>query len=67
VPAWYLRPRPENPGRTELAVEVWIAPTLQYLPARIRIQQDTEGFIDLLLERLPQQAAPASAAPGVGR
>ncbi len=67
VPAWYLRPRPENPGRTELSVEVWIAPTLQYLPARIRIQQDTEGFIDLLLERLPQQAAPAPAAPGVGR
>lgn len=67
VPAWYLRPRPENPGRTELAVEVWIAPTLQYLPARIRIQQDTDGYIDLLLERLPQQAAPSPAAPGVGR
>ena len=67
VPAWYLRPRPELPGRTELAVEVWIAPTLQYLPARIRIQQDTEGHVDLLLERLPQQAAPSPPAAGGGR
>ena len=59
LPAWYLRPRPDSPGRNELAVEVWIAPTLQYLPVRIRIQQEADIFVDLLLERLPQQAAPS--------
>jgi hypothetical protein len=50
-------------GSRDLAVEIWIAPTLQYLPVRLRIQQDAETFVDLMLSRLPQQAsAPASAA-----
>ncbi len=62
LPAWYLRPRPDTPGRNDLALEVWIAPTLQYLPVRIRIQQEADIFVDLLLERLPQQAA--TAGPG---
>ena len=67
VPAWYLRPRPDSPGRNELAVEVWIAPTLQYLPVRIRIQQEADVFVDLLLERLPQQAAPVAGPAAAGR
>jgi hypothetical protein len=36
---------------------MWVAPSLQYLPVRIVIRQDAETFVDLLLERLPQQAA----------
>ena len=56
---FHLRPRlgERRPGN-ELSAEVWFAPTLQYLPVRIRIQQDAETFIDLLLDAAPLQAAP---------
>jgi hypothetical protein len=40
----------------ELSAEFWVAPSLQYLPVRIVIRQDAETYVDLLLERLPQQA-----------
>ncbi|MFT3817667.1 MAG: DUF3108 domain-containing protein [Rubrivivax sp.] len=63
IEAWHVRPRrPARPGG-ELTAEVWIAPTLQYLPVRILIRQDAETFVDLLLDRLPQQAAAADAPP----
>ena len=62
IKAWYLRPRPESKTNSDLAVETWFAPSLQYLPVRIRIRQDEASFIDLSLERLPQQAA--SSTPG---
>ena len=57
----HVKPRREvtaaRPG-ADLAAEIWVAPTLQYLPVRIVIRQDAENFIDLLLDRLPQQAEP---------
>jgi hypothetical protein len=50
--------RPRRPARAgDLTAEVWIAPSLQFLPVRIVIRQDAETFVDLLLKRLPQQAA----------
>lgn len=42
-------------------VEIWLAPTLQYLPARIRITEHNGDFIDQLLESLPPLAPPAAA------
>ncbi len=57
VEAWHLKPRrPARPGT--LAVETWIAPSLQYLPVRIRIHQDAQTWIDLMIERPPLQAVP---------
>lgn len=59
VVAVHVKPRRE-PGRGgDLTAEVWFAPALQYLPIRILIRQDAENFVDLLVERLPQQALPA--------
>lgn len=66
IAAWYVRPRPESKTSSDLAVETWFAPSLQFLPVRIRIRQDDASFIDLLLERLPQQEASTPRAPGVG-
>ena len=69
IPTFYVKPRREVDEARDLMVETWFAPSLQYLPVRIRIRQDAETYIDLLLERLPQQAAPAQApgaAPGTG-
>jgi len=55
--------RPRRPPRAagagaggDLVAEFWVAPTLQYLPVRILIRQDDETYVDLHLERLPQQA-----------
>ena len=46
----------------ELSAEMWVAPTLQYLPVRILIRQDRDTYVDLLIERLPQQAGDPVAA-----
>ena len=56
---FHLKPRlSEQRSGNELSAELWFAPTLQYLPVRIRIQQDSETFVDLLLDAAPVQAAP---------
>ncbi|MBY0468411.1 MAG: DUF3108 domain-containing protein, partial [Burkholderiaceae bacterium] len=49
-----LQPRRESRKGDELSATVWFAPSLQYLPVRIRIQQDTETYIDLMIKRRPQ-------------
>lgn len=57
VPTMHVKPRRVGrPPRGDLSAEMWFAPSLQYLPVRILIQQDAETFVDLMLERPPQQA-----------
>jgi hypothetical protein len=58
VDAFHLKPRRLTRPSGELVAEIWFAPTLRYLPARIRIQQDPETFIDLVLARKPELGAP---------
>ena len=41
-----------------MTVELWFAPSLQYLPLRIRIHQSADTWIDLMIEKPPLQAAP---------
>lgn len=54
---WHLRPSAVASGG-DLTAEVWLAPSLQYLPVRIRIRQDEKNFVDLMLKDAPLQAAP---------
>jgi len=55
VEAVHVRPRRSaRPG--DYTAEMWVAPSLQNLPVRILVRQDAETYIDLALERLPQQA-----------
>lgn len=58
---WPVRPRvaPEAASGKDLSVEAWLAPRLQMLPVRIRIRQDADSFLDLRIDRLPEQAAEA--------
>jgi hypothetical protein len=58
VPAFHLKPRRVSRRGSELVAEIWFAPQLRYLPARIRIEQDAETYIDLVLARRPELAAP---------
>lgn len=53
----HVKPRREPRPGGDFVAEMWVAPTLQYLPVRIVVRQDAETFIDMLIERLPQQAA----------
>jgi hypothetical protein len=58
VNAFHLKPRRVSRPGGELIAEIWFAPQLRYLPARIRIEQDRETFIDLVLSRRPELAGP---------
>ncbi|MED5619474.1 DUF3108 domain-containing protein [Ideonella sp. BN130291] len=58
IPVMHVKPRRIDSPQNVLTVESWIAPTLQYLPVRVRIEQSAEVYVDLMLERAPQQAAP---------
>ena len=62
VPTVHVKPRRQARPGTDLVAEVWFAPSLQYLPVRIQIRQDAETHVDLLIERLPQQAEPGGGA-----
>lgn len=52
----HVRPRRAEPGGNELTPELWFAPSLQYLPVRIRIRQDEQTYIELMVDHLPEQA-----------
>lgn len=54
---YHVRPRPGTPRGKDLLAEAWFAPQLAYLPVRIRIEQDAEVYIDLVLDRRPELAA----------
>ncbi|MBH9551228.1 DUF3108 domain-containing protein [Inhella gelatinilytica] len=59
LPAWELRPHVDD-ARGTLRATVWLAAGLQFLPARIRIVQDDDTWVDLRLSEHPQQErAPA--------
>lgn len=61
VEAYHLRPRRETKRRDELVADVWFAPRLLYLPVRIVIRQDEENYVDLMISKLPELAAPPAA------
>ena len=56
VPTFHLKPSREA-GGGDMTAEIWIAPTLQYLPVRILIRQNQDNWVDLMLQKPPLQAA----------
>jgi hypothetical protein len=69
----HVRPRAVPRPGGDLVAEAWFAPTLAYLPIRLRIRQDEATYVDLRLDRAPLQEvaagglattpAPSAAAP----
>ena len=57
VPSFHVKPKRLTRPGSELRAEIWFAPQLRYLPARIRIEQDAQTYMDLILDRKPQIAA----------
>lgn len=58
VDAFHLKPRRVARPGSDLTAEIWFAPSLAYLPVRIRIRQDADTFIDLVIRRKPELASP---------
>ncbi|RYY53698.1 MAG: DUF3108 domain-containing protein [Comamonadaceae bacterium] len=55
VQAFHLVPRPIANPRGNITAEMWFAPSLQYLPVRIRVNMGSEAEIDLLVDGIDQQ------------
>ena len=60
VATFHIKPRREAQSG-DLTPEIWIAPSLQYLPVRILIRDGKSHWIDLSLEKPPLQAARPAA------
>ena len=55
----HLKPRQRaHPQPGELKAEIWFAPQLRYLPVRIRIEQDADTWVDLMISKRPELGAP---------
>jgi len=52
--AFHVKPR-RAASKGDLSVEIWYAPRLQLLPVRILIRQDENTWVDLQLEKAPEQ------------
>jgi hypothetical protein len=55
VEAFHLKPRPIANPRGNYTAEMWIAPSLQYLPVRIRVMMGSEAWLDLLVDQIEQR------------
>lgn len=55
VEAFHLKPRPIANARGNITAEMWFAPSLQYLPVRIRVNMGEETYVDLMVEQIEQR------------
>jgi hypothetical protein len=55
VQAHHLKPRPLATARGTITAEMWIAPSLQHLPVRIKINLNKEAHLDLLVQKIEQR------------
>ncbi len=59
---FHLKPRPLANPRGPITAEMWFAPALQYLPVRIKVTLNDEAWVDLLVDKIEQSAAPGPSA-----
>ena len=55
IEAFHLKPRPQAAPRGNITAEMWFAPSLQYLPVRIRINMGETVYLDLLVDKIEQK------------
>lgn len=63
VQAYHLKPRPLAKPSGPVTAEMWFAPSLQYLPVRIKITLNAETWVDLHIEKIEQASAPGVPPP----
>lgn len=55
IDAYHLMPRPIKDARGNIYSEIWIAPSLQYLPARIKLTQGPQTYVDVVVDQVEQR------------
>ncbi len=56
VQAFHIKPRPPAGTSGNITVEMWFAPSLQYLPVRIRLNLgDGTTYMDLIVDKIEQR------------
>ncbi|MEO5669537.1 MAG: DUF3108 domain-containing protein [Ramlibacter sp.] len=55
VDTFHLKPRPIANPRGNITAEMWFAPSLQYLPVRIRVSMGEDTYVDLMVETIEQR------------
>jgi hypothetical protein len=53
--AFHLKPRAIGNPRGNITAEMWFAPSLQYLPVRIKVNMDTATYVDLIVTTIQQR------------
>jgi hypothetical protein len=54
VEAFHLKPRPIARPRGNITAELWFAPSLQYLPVRVRVNMG-DAYVDLMVDKIEQR------------
>jgi hypothetical protein len=52
---YHLKPRPITSPRGNINVEMWFAPSLQYLPVRIKLTMGQDTWLDLVIDHIEQR------------
>ena len=55
IETFRLKPRPIANARGNITAEMWFAPSLQYLPVRIRVTMGDDAFVDLMVNTIEQR------------
>jgi hypothetical protein len=55
IDAFHLKPRRITNPRGNITAEIWIAPSLQYLPVRIRVSMGDATYVDLMVDKIEQR------------
>jgi outer membrane biosynthesis protein TonB len=55
IETFHLKPRPIANPRGNITAEMWFAPSLQYLPVRIRVKMGEEAHVDLMVVNIEQR------------
>ncbi|MDP3761602.1 MAG: DUF3108 domain-containing protein [Ramlibacter sp.] len=55
IDAFHLKPRRITNPRGNITAEIWVAPSLQYLPVRIRVSMGDGTYVDLMADRIEQR------------
>jgi hypothetical protein len=63
IPVHHLTPRQKAQANGNMSVEMWIAPQYRHLPIRLRIHQDADTYVDLLISRPPEVGASVETTP----
>jgi len=55
IEAFHLKPRPIANPRGNITAEMWFAPSLGFLPVRIRVNMGEDTHVDLMVLRIEQR------------